>query len=237
MQIPNSLKVNKKFLQKLGRGLALYIFKLKQGEAIMYNASSLNQEELNYLQLETREGFEEEKIPLNHIEENFTLRVQKQCKKQANTKPWLDSKGNYRPDSEIEVLGQSWSAKIWDDYLKDVVESKSSYEDNTVYMPFMDTETILSASELLRYLQKIDEYKNLKKGFEVAMKDLPKKQQEVIRLIFWKKLSQKQVAKKLGILESSVAMTKKRALNGLRKIVASKKVRDLLRCSISKDNH
>ena len=157
--------------------------------------------------------------PLNHKGENFYKGVTKSQEK-SETAPWLNSDGSRKTDSEISKLGESWSAETWDSFLKDDVGTVG-YDADTVSFPYMDTPTIASSSDLVKYLQNLDQYENLEEYLGYAIKTLSKREREFVELKYWKGMTQAEIARKFNVKDNTVSTIRRRALAKLKKCLCS----------------
>ena len=143
-------------------------------------------------------------------------------KKRPNTNnkfPWRNVDGSYKSDGEIAQLGKSWSAKTWDEYLKDTIEISKNRNDQCFYD--MDTEFILEKAEVMEIL-KSHKYDNMKDALNLAFDSLSNMERTVIRYSFWEGMDDKMIAKVLNTTHGAVRVHKSCAIRRLRRILPSK---------------
>lgn len=130
----------------------------------------------------------------------------------THVKPWTDSKGRMLSDDNLRIKSKGWSAEIWEEYLT-TIEAKSS---GRTYKPEIYEGFCEELMESIFSVVTNEDSSILKNKIEDAMSELPKRQQEVLQLLFWEGKSQNQIAKDWGVQQSSVFNLKERALNNLR---------------------
>lgn len=130
----------------------------------------------------------------------------------TQVKPWTDEKGRSLSDVDLQIKSRNWSAEIWEEYLQ-TLESKHSgrmYKPD-IYDGFC-TDNVESIFSVVT-----NEYNSvLKNQIESALAELPEKQAQVLRLIFWEGKSQNRIAKDWGVQQSSIFNLKERAISNLR---------------------
>jgi RNA polymerase sigma factor (sigma-70 family) len=130
--------------------------------------------------------------------------------------PWLDALGRAVADERLKNLSQSWSKETWEAYLSQI---EFPLREKPVRNLSRLAENQNEAAPNYFYEEappsKID-YERLSKDLRRAMKVLTPTESKVIHLIFWRGLTERLVAKKMGIRRFSVQSYLKRALKKLR---------------------
>lgn len=124
--------------------------------------------------------------------------------------PWTDEQGKTLELSEIKKRSVSWTADIWNEYLKTL--DKGLMERPIPYLAELDIatgETIFSRSQSSASLE-------MKEALASAILTLSDQQRIVVELIFFKSRSQREVALKLSISQSRVRDLKRAALKKLK---------------------
>lgn len=144
-------------------------------------------------------------------------------KKEKST-PWLNADGTKKTDKQIEELGKNWSPEIWNFYLDSNVgilkDTRLSFLSN------MDTEEMLERSEVIEYLEDGQHYKKLEVALLLALTELSRAERVIIKKSFWNLNSDKEIAKDLNKTHKNIRVLKSRALQKLRKILASTKLKN-----------
>lgn len=140
--------------------------------------------------------------------------------KSLNNTPWLNADGTRKSDEEIELLGRSWSPNIWNRYLESEVGNLE--DESLVFYGDMDTEEILERADVLKFLQEKQFHENVENALLVALSKLSKTEREIIKEVFWNKLTDNEASKKLNKPHLTIRVLKSRAVKKLGKILASK---------------
>ena len=132
-----------------------------------------------------------------------------------NKKPWRDEKGNLLSDEQLETLSKGWSEETWDDYLKDTVDVKQ--KELTLGDPQTAENIPLQKSKIFDQLPRINLRRNpeLKKTMRAIVDDLPKKEREVTKMLYWHELSESEVARRMNCNKSSIQRLHKSILKHL----------------------
>lgn len=125
---------------------------------------------------------------------------------------WTDQSGMPLSDEVLKVQSKSWTSEMWEEYLSSLecglCESQipedefDSLNDRTVESIFVNAQTSSSAVDFAQVHN--------------AMSVLTPRQREVLELIFFKSLKQREVARILKISEQRVRDLKKIALKKVR---------------------
>lgn len=128
-------------------------------------------------------------------------------------KPWLDKNGNPLPDDKLREIQKSWGGSTWEAYLADQVDvqmkevlmgkptdiNKYSDEDHESFLENLKTSF----------------FPNLEAHMEGAMRRLTRKEQQVLRALYWRNLSLRKAASELGLAVGTVRSYRDRALKKL----------------------
>ncbi len=154
--------------------------------------------------------------------------------KSLNSTPWINTDGTRKSDEEIEKLGKSWSPNIWNRYLESEVGSLQ--DESLVFYGDMDTEDILDKAEVLKFLQEKQYHEKLESALLVALNQLSKTEREIIKEVFWNKLTDNEAAKKLNKTHLSIRVLKSRAVKKLGRILASQELKTEMN-QLEESNH
>ena len=141
--------------------------------------------------------------------------------KNLNETPWLNKDGSFKSDAEIIKLKKTWGKETWQRYLDADVGTVE--DENLVFFPYMDTETMSEGSEFLAFLQRRRHHPNVHFALEMAFDGLSRAEKSVLEKYFWKEKTHSEIAKKLKISSSTVRVLKGRAIKKLKKILLSEK--------------
>ena len=141
-------------------------------------------------------------------------------------KTWLNKDGNLKSDPEITMLGKSWPQETWDRYLDETLGSLDN--DELVFFPYMDTETMREGKKILDEIRERGDYPSLRFAFKVALDELSKSERAVIKGCFWEGQDTPQIASQLKKSCANVRMIKTRALRKIREILPSSRFRKKL---------
>jgi DNA-binding CsgD family transcriptional regulator len=132
--------------------------------------------------------------------------------------PWLDVNGKTMPDEYLKMHSQGWSMETWVEYLK------------SLETPMR--ETLISDHA---FNQKLDQQSEnfferaqclcptaLANKVSQAIERLSGRQSQILQMVFWQNLSEREVANQLGISRPSVQVMKKRAIKRLESILKEK---------------
>ena len=135
-------------------------------------------------------------------------------------RPWLNKDGSLKSDSEITRLGKTWSQEIWTRYLDTTVEPRE--EKKLAFFPYIDTGTMATKPQISDFLSCGEDFdSDMKFVLQKAIKDLSKREKQVVKGIFWKGKSPVVLAKELKINPSTVYTLKSTALVKLQKMLSS----------------
>ncbi len=149
-------------------------------------------------------------------------------------RPWLNINGSFKSDEEISLLGKNWSSATWNEYLDANIGKLN--DDEMVFFPYMDSETILDGSNLLNMLNSVNEYPALKQALKLSLKKLTPKESNVIKMRYWDNKSYKEIATIMKVSPNTVKKFRQRAIEKLRKLLPSKEFRNQVKHLESKKN-
>lgn len=160
--------------------------------------------------------------------ENVTKLLRKSEKKAVitNTKPWLNSDGSRKSDKEIEELGRCWSTKTWNEYLDDDL---GTIKDDLSFFGNMDTSKVYERAEVLSFLQECEYHESLENGLLLGIMELSRLEKEILKLSFWRMLTDIEIAKELESTHGSIRTNKSVAIKKLAKILSSEKFQKKLK--------
>lgn len=133
----------------------------------------------------------------------------------TNNKPWNNSNGTRKSDSEIKLICQFWSASTWDRFLKETTE-KSCIEklaDNS--RSFETSSEYIQISSLFSETT-FEDHEYFRPFIRAAMKRLTSRQYLILKMIFWENKTEYEVSKILNIARGAVNCSKNRALQKLK---------------------
>lgn len=130
--------------------------------------------------------------------------------------PWLDIHGRALPDDVLKIESKSWSEKTWADYLETIeTPMRETLASENIFNCALDKQCdniFLNAQEACS--------EALKKKIERCVLQLSKRQQQIVHMIFWKNLSEREIARLLGVTRPTVQVNKKRALRRLQNLIS-----------------
>ena len=137
-----------------------------------------------------------------------------------NTKPWLDSSGEIKSDSELKRVCQNWSSEQWEDYLSTIggfqteiiLDEPKSIESLSQLKYDTEFQSMISSVEF-------KDLSSLKKIIREILTQIPENQRKVLDFLFWQDLSVRGTAKRMKISRSAVQQTKDRALKSVAKMI------------------
>lgn len=139
---------------------------------------------------------------------------------QKNETLWTQTNGKPIEERDLKKRCQSWSADTWEEFLKDTVDIEAK-------------EMLLEEPEMIEYYSTEDhedfieghltpqEFPRLKQVMLNLLKEMPKKQQMVLELLFWEGKNLQEAADELGISRPSTFRLRNRALNSFTKLLLS----------------
>ncbi len=137
-------------------------------------------------------------------------------KKVEQIMPWMAADGTVLPLDQIRELSKSWDQSTWEAYLSSLEgRPKEKYfsdgrlrrESKKKNINIFDFSQNNADEETRQRIQKIISY-------------LTDRQRQVIEMTYWENLSQREIAQKLSIHQSTVLEIKQQALKKLREIVS-----------------
>lgn len=129
--------------------------------------------------------------------------------------PWLDCHGRTLSDPVLKFETKNWNEKTWEAYLKSIeTPIRETLISESVFNCLVDKQT---GSIFLNSQEACSEA--LREKIERSVLQLSKRQQQIVHMIFWKNLSEREIARILGITRPTVQVTKKRALQRLQHFI------------------
>ncbi len=129
-----------------------------------------------------------------------------------STKPWRDKDGKLLGDGAIKQISKSWDTETWEEYLVATVDVERAPEE----LIFTEFERLLEETSQGLWAGPLYIPKLVRLRLNQAIRSLTKKQMEVIWLIYWHELSQREIAKKLKISVQTVNGNKFISLNKIK---------------------
>ena len=191
---------------------------------------------LNSIQPETRKNQFQKTTALTLIDESVTKPLQTSTYVTENfkNKPWLNEDGTLKSDKEISRLGKSWNIQIWEEYLN--FSTGVLDEQELVFFPYMNSQTMNNGNDLLEELREIQHYPVTQLALELAIDELKPLEQKIIKKLFWENVSSRELADEFKTTLGNIRVIKSRALNKLKKILPSKKLKKKLETHKSNQN-
>ena len=133
-------------------------------------------------------------------------------------RPWLDKNGQHKSDDEIKKICKSWTGTLWEEYLKSFEEAQRE----VLFKTPLDIERFSNEGheQARRNFHSRSDFPLLKKKIAGVVEKLTLKEQEVIRLLYWERVSLRESAAILKTSKSSVSRLRDRALYRLEAILA-----------------
>lgn len=121
---------------------------------------------------------------------------------------------------------KNWTPADWENYLSEIeVGLKEALISQVTYQRCLENQT-----ESLFALSEHDCPKELRDMVRKAMQTLSANQNKIIKLVFWNRLSEREIATQMGISRSSVKTTKARALKKLKPLLIKANVTHFTNC-------
>lgn len=117
----------------------------------------------------------------------------------------------------------------WKIFLRAVGETPKKDKVTLTFVADMDTEEILEKGEILRFFQQRRYKPHLEAPLREALDGLPLKQMAVLHGIFWRSLTEKEVAREMNCTVNSVRILKSKGIKFLRKALINRKGGEILK--------
>lgn len=142
-------------------------------------------------------------------------------KSQKQNCPWLGTDGKVLDDKAIRQIAaeQNWDQETWDQFLDATIEAPQREElttpthskasPKTSQSVWCLGETSLNDEDSAKIKRLIGDY-------------LTPRQQQIIRLIFWESMSERNIAELMNVTRSTVAVQKRRSLRKLKDLVSAR---------------
>lgn len=140
--------------------------------------------------------------------------------------PWLNPDGTKKSDKEISRISKTWTPEIWNQYLDSDIGTLQ--DDELVFIPDMNSELITHGSDLLEFLRENNHYEVIEDAFALAIDELSRAERKVIKKLFWEDIPTQQLATELGTSEGNIRVIKSRALQKLKSLLPSQKLKQKL---------
>ena len=128
--------------------------------------------------------------------------------------PWLDRRGRMPTNEKLKTVSKNWDGSTWENYLgwQDGISCESmispqKYERLKESMEHSIFEPSLNATEDLPS-NKLD--------LTMLLHRLTTRQRQIIKLVFWESLSDREIAKQLSISRGTVQDLRERSLQKLK---------------------
>lgn len=129
-------------------------------------------------------------------------------------KPWLDKDGNELSVENLRLESKNWDQQTWEFYL----ESKDAILKEKLMSPGRYSKESAKIKE--SFLSQLSSGSFLEKShLESLLRALTPRQRQIIEMIFWQSMSQRQIANALGLNQSTVADVKRSAIRKMRSLV------------------
>ena len=130
--------------------------------------------------------------------------------------PWLDINGNLLSDEELKERSKAWAVDVWERFLSRTVDvaqreeivSPSSFERFSA----IDPSTLWDSAAAKAYPE------SHHRAVQKSLRNLSNQQARIIRLVFWRGMSSREVAKNLGVCRSLVVRQKWNSLRKLKRL-------------------
>lgn len=133
----------------------------------------------------------------------------------SQKKFWMNEEGQRRPDSELIEDSRKWTGQMWEEYLASIEgglrESLASPKKFDALAGRMTNSTFENAQGQ----SKLKDFAKI----HAALSILTTRQREVVELIYFRSLKQREVARLLGISEHRVRAIKKRSLEHAKRLL------------------
>ncbi|MFK7827876.1 MAG: sigma factor-like helix-turn-helix DNA-binding protein [Oligoflexales bacterium] len=127
--------------------------------------------------------------------------------------PRQDLEGGFLSKKQLKVMTKSWDQGTWDHYLQEEVESGRT--ESLLDDPWKIDEYETGYGDIAKESMGEEKILAFKKKLGSLLRLLSEKEQRIIFLIFWKGLSQREIARVLKLSRGSVENTRNRAFQKL----------------------
>ncbi|MFK7823626.1 MAG: sigma factor-like helix-turn-helix DNA-binding protein [Oligoflexales bacterium] len=127
--------------------------------------------------------------------------------------PWEGFKGQLLPKKQLKAKTRSWDRVTWENYLQEEVESGRT--ESLLDDPWKIDEYETSYGNIAKESLDTGKLQAFKNQLGSLLSLLTEKEQRIIFLIFWKGLSQREIARSLKLHRRSVENSRDRALKKL----------------------
>ena len=146
------------------------------------------------------------------------MKNKKETGKDIHLHPWLDKEGKPKCDEAMKKVSPFWSKGTWEGYLSTLDKKQEEYLLNNP-----KALENFSAQAYAQFLMSIDTTEKgldrLKILAKTCLNQLSPRELEVLKKIFLKKKSQKQIANELGISRGSIKTLKSRGLKKIKRFM------------------
>ncbi|NRA46047.1 MAG: sigma-70 family RNA polymerase sigma factor [Oligoflexales bacterium] len=127
--------------------------------------------------------------------------------------PWKGFKGQLLPTSQLKAKTKSWDRVTWENYLQEEVESGRT--ECLLDDPWKIDQYATSFGDIAKESIDVEKLQAFTKKLGAFLVQLTEKEQRIIFLIFWKGLSQREIASLLKLNRSTIKNTRDRAFRKL----------------------
>jgi RNA polymerase sigma factor (sigma-70 family) len=139
--------------------------------------------------------------------------------------PWLNSDGTRKTDDELRALSKTWGPSIWEKYLESIEVAPTELLAH--YGHSIEETAVEDGVRILFSLSSESMFPHLRAAVNVALSRLTPRQYEMLKLHFYERKSQPEIANILGISRSTVRDGIHAALQRMRTILGSISIKRL----------
>ncbi len=130
-------------------------------------------------------------------------------------KPWQGAKRKILSDETLAEVSKSWEAETWEQFLESTVDGELSRNETLLddYQNLIEN----SSDHLFSFQTTVPE--EVRRKLKWAVHQLSDVQRKIIYGIFFHALPETEVAKKLGLVQSTINEAKKISLNKIKQLI------------------
>ena len=145
----------------------------------------------------------------------------KQSTKTESNRPWLNSNGLHRSDTEIKEISKSWDMETWEAYLQSI---EVGLKETLLKTPDRIDHFVEDYTSLLLNLEKEEKNCHLRRGVQLALRSLTKREHEILELHFIEKKNSRQIAEILSVSRRTVRKALERGLAKIEEVTRNKSI-------------
>jgi len=134
-------------------------------------------------------------------------------------KPWLNPNGKVRGKKEIREISRQWSVETWEEYLR---ATEKQHEVHVLDDPADVDNFSKDYFKMMFSMSEDKTFPRLQRAVLQALKELTPREQDVLHMTFWDRMSTRKIAEKLNISRIATRTYLKRGKQKIREIIEKK---------------